>query len=97
VANVITLFYEHGQCIGSMQTEDFIHVSTVFVCPYCGTAWGKRFVKVDNVFIRYIAETRHCSSHGNGRMISPFDPIEALPEAVMAREIYYGVQEWLKQ
>ena len=96
MAEVTTVFFERGKYLGQMLTEDFTHVSSVYVCPTCGHAWGKRCVIADGEYIDYIAEVRPCRYCGNSRLISPFDPIDKLPEAVMAREICYGLQEWLR-
>ena len=95
MSEVITGFYERGRLLGEMHTEDYTHVSVVYVCPMCGIAWGGRVTIVDNELMAYIGETRRCTEHGNSQLISPFDPIEALPNNVMARDICFGIQEWL--
>lgn len=94
---VETYFYENDNYLGYLRTTDFTHVSMVFVCPNCGHAWGRRNVVLDCKQTDYSVDARPCQEHGNSRMISPFDPIDSLPEAVMAREICYGGQEWLTQ
>ena len=95
MTEVLTLFQEGRHTLGTMESSNFIHVSIKFVCAECGEAWGERRTCVDGEWINYVAEIRPCRLHGNSRLISPFDPIDKLPEAVMAREICYAIQKWL--
>ena len=97
MADVRTYFYANDQYLGRMRTENFISLSIIYICPICGDSWGRRRVKVDGEEQDYVPFTEMCLNHGNSPLISPFDPIEALPEAVMAREICYAIQEWLCQ
>ena len=57
----------------------------LYYCEECGVVWGGRIPLATDV--RFMYCERDCRAHGNGSLMSRFDNLDTIPQAVAQYEI----------